>query len=705
MRLHRPSFRSAPEPILRHPLLFAVMLVAVAACAGVVVSAAMRGGPAPQAAAPAYSYSSPWTLLELQRHIEAGTVDAVTRTAGGPLQPDQLVARTTSGEQVPISLNVTAADAVSALSAMGYGRLLTDEAAAAVETGGSGGGSMFGTILFLGGSAVLLAVVLGLLTRRGTALSGLGSGSVAASTAPAGDHVHLDDVAGCDEAKTELVETIEFLRAPDRFVKLGAKSPRGVLLWGPPGTGKTMLAKAVAGEAGVPFYHASGAQFVEKFVGVGASRVRSLFAEARKGGRGVIFIDEFDALARARGGPNSHEEREQTLNQLLVEMDGFDTTSELVVIAATNRYDTLDAAILRPGRFTRKIHVGLPDVDARREILAIHGKGKPLDETVDLESMARRSAGFSGADLADLLNEAAIFAGRRGAEEIGSEDVRQGWLKVAVGTSRARSMDERERAIIAAHEAGHAICGRVSGEKRRVEEISLFAHGDALGVTVSSQEDNALPSQSDLRARLVALMGGRAAEDLLFEEITGGASNDFEKANRLATSMVTRWGMGLDPEADEAGPTGRGMLSFHVNRGDSAASGAVGAAQARAIGRILDEAYAAAKAALEAEMETLLRVSAYLVEHERIDGDQFADVYEGRLEPSPEVAASWRPESARPRPVELSGSATGTAVQPTGERAKAGRSKRRRRGAPGAGMLRAASALGRRFRGGGQAAA
>jgi cell division protease FtsH len=472
----------------------------------------------------------------------------------------------------------------------------------------------------------------------------------ASAAGDAGDAraVCLNDVAGCDEAKLELTEVIEFLKGPERFRLLGAHIPRGVMLYGPPGTGKTMLARAVASEAGVPFHYASGSEFVEKFVGVGARRVRELFAGARKLGRGVIFIDEFDAIGRTRGGANSHEEREQTLNQLLIELDGFTTTDEIVVIAATNRVDILDQAVLRPGRFNRKIHVGLPDVAGRRAILAVHAERKPLSPEVDLDAIARRTYGFSGAQLADLLNEGAIIAARGGALAISPSDIHAGWLKVAVGTSRRRSMDERERSIIAAHEIGHAICGRVHGDKRKVEEISLFAHGDALGVTVSSQEDNDLPSESDLRARLVALMGGRAAEELLFHEVTGGAGDDFEKANRLAATMVNKWGMGRDPEASDGGASGRGDLGFLVASSSGSMPSGVQGAATRAIRAILDEAYESAYRTLVEHVETLRRLAAYLVEHERLDGDTFNELFEGRLD-VPRAGEEWRPTTSRPR--------------------------------------------------------
>jgi cell division protease FtsH len=631
------------------------------------------GGPGQPAAGPgaatdpAFTFSGGWTLVELQRHIEAGEVDAITAAPVASAQAgqagQQLLARTTTGQVVPVDLSVSPGEAVDALTALGYGRLLTNEALAvspSIETtGGPNAWAIILPILMIG---VTIVLILRLSRRSGPAqrdstsfrtimppaASAAGQARGGEATATTSQAVRLADVAGCDEAKLELTETIEFLRSPERFHKLGATIPRGIMLYGPPGTGKTMLARAVAAEAGVPFHHASGSEFVEKYVGVGAKRIRELFAQARKLGRGVIFFDEFDAIGKARGGPNSHEEREQTLNQLLVELDGFGTTDDVIVIAATNRLDTLDSAVLRPGRFNRKIHVGLPDVQGRKEILAVHARNKPMAMTVDLEETARKTYGFSGAMLADLLNEAAIFAARRGGETITAEDIHGGWLKVAVGTSRRRSMDQRERSIIAAHEVGHAICGKVHGDKRKVEEISLFAHGEALGVTVSSQEDNDLPSESDLRARLVALMGGRAAEEILFHEVTGGASNDFEAANRIATAMVTKWGMGRDPEAADGGISGRGSLSFLVPTSERSLPSDIQSAATRAIRSILDEAYAEACRTLVAHMETLRRLAAYLVEHERVDGETFDELFDGRR-PVPNAGDEWRAATARPR--------------------------------------------------------
>ena len=651
----------------------AITLLAVIAIAGVTTLLVIRPGGAgptavsPAASPPTFTFGSGWTFIELQRHVEAGEVSAISadQATGASGQPtDILLVRTTDGQVIPVDLSVTPSEAVSALTALGYGELLTSEAfELSRPTKNESALSAFGVILPLALLGLALFFIIRMSRRNGAAPRDSSSFRTIMPPVPqptdgtlptpiddpiAGS-VRLDDVAGCDEAKLELTETIEFLRTPERFHKLGARIPRGIMLYGPPGTGKTMLARAVAAEAGVPFHHASGSEFVEKYVGVGARRIRDLFAQARKLGRGVIFFDEFDAIGKARGGPNSHEEREQTLNQLLVELDGFGTTEDVIVIAATNRLDTLDSAVLRPGRFNRKIHVGLPDVIGRKAILAVHSRNKPLADTIDLDATARKTYGFSGAMLADLLNEAAILAARRSSEDIQPEDIHNGWLKVAVGTSRRRSMDERERSIIAAHEVGHAICSKVHGDKRRVEEISLFAHGEALGVTVSSQEDNDLPSETDLRARLIALMGGRAAEELLFQEVTAGASNDFEAANNIAVAMVTKWGMGQDPELVDGGVSGRGSLSFLVRPPDGGdLPSDVQAAATRAIRSILDRAYADACRTVIDNMDTLRRLAAYLVEHERVDGQTFDELFDGRRA-VPSSGDEWRAATARPR--------------------------------------------------------
>jgi len=669
--LRRLASRAATAIRRRPRAATAALSVAVLVAIALGGSLFLVSGQPPAVQAPSgqatFTYAGGWSLAELQRHLEAGDITAISATSSSPAAgnpPDGLVVKTRDGQVVTINLSVSAGQAITALSGLGYGGLLTTEAlAASRSTGTDGAPNPIAIILPLLMIAATIVLITRMSRRNGAPSRESSSGFSTIMPAdpnarPTGDAAKdatirmvatLDDVAGCDEAKLELTEAIDFLRSPERFHLLGARIPRGIMLYGPPGTGKTMLARAVASEAGVPFHYASGSEFVEKYVGVGARRIRDLFAQARKLGRGVIFLDEFDALGKARGGPNSHEEREQTLNQLLVELDGFGTTDDVIVIAATNRLDVLDSAVLRPGRFNRKIHVGLPDVKGRKAILEVHARNKPIAMTVDLGEMARKTYGFSGAQLADLLNEAAIMAARRLGDVISAEDLHAGWLKVAVGTSRRRSMDERERSIIAAHEVGHAICSKVHGDKRRVEEISLFAHGEALGVTVSSQEDNDLPSESDLRARLIALMGGRAAEEILFQEVTGGASNDFEAANGIATAMVTKWGMGRDPEAADGGISGRGILSFLVpTSGHRSLPSEVQGAATRAIRAILDEAYAEASRTLVANMDTLRRLAAYLVEHERVDGTTFDELFDGiRLVPNGE--GEWRAATARPR--------------------------------------------------------
>jgi cell division protease FtsH len=355
------------------------------------------------------------------------------------------------------------------------------------------------------------------------------------------------DVAGADEAKQELTEVVEFLKEPLRFTELGARIPKGVLMVGPPGTGKTLLAKAVAGEAGVPFFRMSGSEFVEMFVGVGASRVRDLFDQAKRHSPCIVFVDEIDAVGRQRrvGFGGAHDEREQTLNQLLVEMDGFDTNTHVIVIAATNRADVLDPALLRPGRFDRHVTLDRPDVRGRRQILDVHARNKPLDTTVDLDVLARQTPGFTGADLANLVNEGAILAARADRKVIGMDELEEAIIRVVAGPEKkGRRISEKERSIIAYHEAGHALVMKALPLCDPVHKVSIIGRGAALGLTLSlPEEDRYLLGKEELRQRIAGIMGGRVAEEIVFGDVTSGAEDDIRRATDLARRMVTRWGM------------------------------------------------------------------------------------------------------------------------------------------------------------------
>ena len=364
-----------------------------------------------------------------------------------------------------------------------------------------------------------------------------------------GEHptVTFADVAGVEESKQELAEIVEFLKEPQKFIQLGARIPKGVLLVGPPGTGKTLLAKAVSGEAGVPFFSISGSEFVEMFVGVGASRVRDLFDQAKRHSPCIIFVDEIDAVGRQRGAGlgGSHDEREQTLNQMLVEMDGFDTDTNVIIIAATNRPDILDPALLRPGRFDRRVTLDRPDVKGREAILKVHVKGKPLEPQVDLASVARGTPGFVGADLENLVNEGAILAARRNKKSIGQSELEEAIERVVMGPERkSRLISDEEKRIIAYHEAGHAVVANAIAEADPVQKITIVGRGQAGGVTwFRPEEDRILMSRKKMLATLAWLLGGRAAEELIFDDITSGASNDIEQVTRMARAMVTRLGM------------------------------------------------------------------------------------------------------------------------------------------------------------------
>ena len=445
--------------------------------------------------------------------------------------------------------------------------------------------------------------------------------------------VLFSDVAGADEEKAELEEVVDFLKDPSKFSKLGAKIPHGVLLMGPPGTGKTLLAKAVAGEAGVPFFSISGSDFVEMYVGVGASRVRDLFENARKHPASIIFIDEIDAVGRHRGAGlgGGHDEREQTLNQLLVEMDGFGSHDGIIVIAATNRPDILDPALLRPGRFDRQITVNYPDIKGREEILKVHAKNKPLEETVDLAKVAKTTAGFTGADLANLLNEASLLAARRGKSLIGMDDIEDAFIRVIAGPKKkSRAMKEREKKNTAYHEAGHAIVGHLLPSIDPVQQISIIPSGNALGYTLNPPtEDKYSVYKNELKEEISMLLAGRAAEEIIFGDISGGASNDIERATNIAKKMVTRLGMSevLGLRAFGSGHSevflGRDFSSSQDYSDDTASK--IDAE----IHEIITNSYNNAKKILNENIEKLHFIAEFLLKNEIMDGEQFAAAMEG----------------------------------------------------------------------------
>ena len=456
--------------------------------------------------------------------------------------------------------------------------------------------------------------------------------------------VTFADVAGCDEAKEEVGELVEFLRDPSKFTKLGGKIPRGVLMVGPPGTGKTLLAKAIAGEAKVPFFSISGSDFVEMFVGVGASRVRDMFEQAKKHAPCIIFIDEIDAVGRHRGAGlgGGHDEREQTLNQLLVEMDGFEGGEGVIVIAATNRPDVLDPALLRPGRFDRQVVVGLPDVKGREQILKVHMRKLPLADDVEPMVIARGTPGFSGADLANLCNEAALFAARGNEKQVRMEHFDRARDKILMGAERrSMAMSEDEKTLTAYHEAGHAIVGRVVPEHDPVYKVTIIPRGRALGVTMYLPEgDKYSMNRVAIESQLCSLYGGRVAEELIFgvDKVTTGASNDIERATKMARNMVTKWGL-----SDELGPIAYGEEEDEVFLGRSVTQHKnVSDETARKIDevvrRILDDAYGRTTRILTENLDKLHTMAKALLQYETIDAPQIDAIMEGRDVPPP---AGW----------------------------------------------------------------
>lgn len=441
------------------------------------------------------------------------------------------------------------------------------------------------------------------------------------------NRVTFANVAGLDEEKAELQELVEFLREPKKFVDLGARIPKGVLLVGPPGTGKTLLAKAVAGEAKVPFFSISGSDFVEMFVGVGASRVRDLFEQAKKNAPCIIFIDEIDAVGRRRGAGlgGGHDEREQTLNQLLVEMDGFGANEGVIVVAATNRADILDPAILRPGRFDRQVYVGRPDVKGRKEILEVHAKGKPLAKDVDLEVVAKTTSGFTGADLENLLNEAALLSARVGKKEIDMEEIQKAFVKVGIGTEKkSRVIKEKEKLITAYHEGGHAILFELLSELDPVHSISIIPTGMAGGYTMPLPGDDKMyVTKKTMEQEIISFLGGRAAELIVLKDVTTGASNDIERATLMARNMVMKYGMSdiLGPVqfGDEGGEVFIGKEIAHSrNYGEHIAS-TIDAE----VKRIMDTSYSEAIRIIEENIDVLHATAKALIEKEKITGDEF----------------------------------------------------------------------------------
>jgi cell division protease FtsH len=500
---------------------------------------------------------------------------------------------------------------------------------------------------------------------------------------PDSPKIGFKDVAGVDEAVEELQEIKEFLENPKKFQALGARIPKGVLLYGPPGTGKTLLARAVAGEAGVPFFSISGSDFVEMFVGVGASRVRDLFEQAKQASPCIVFMDEIDAVGRHRGAGlgGGHDEREQTLNQLLVEMDGFELKDNIILIAATNRPDILDPALLRPGRFDRQIVVDRPDRNGRRKILEVHSKGKPLASEIDLDTLAAGTPGFTGADLANLVNEAALLAARRGKKVIEQEELEEGIMRVIAGPEKkTRLFSEQERKITAYHELGHAIVGHYLDQESEVHKISIIGRGQALGYTISlPREDRYLTTKQNLMNQLAMTLGGRAAEEIVFNEVTTGAANDLEKVTSTAKQMIMRFGM-----SEKLGPRvlGRNHDMPFLGRemgNEPDYSEEIAREIDDEIRRVIEEAHETATKVLKEHSDELHRISMILIERETIDKDQFERLLAGEVEeavfpdespapsvtPEPEDEKKRKPEpKARPFPI------PGATMQPPPEGAK-----------------------------------
>ena len=506
------------------------------------------------------------------------------------------------------------------------------------------------TLLLLGGMAVLWIFMMRQAGGGGGKMNTFGK----AKPKPVedGHRVTFQDVAGADEEKEELVEVVEFLKDPKKFNSLGARIPKGVLLMGPPGTGKTLLARAVAGEAGVPFYSISGSDFVEMFVGVGASRVRDLFDQAKKTAPSIIFIDEIDAVGRQRGAGlgGGHDEREQTLNQLLVEMDGFGANTGVIVMAATNRRDILDPALLRPGRFDRQIVVGYPDVKGREDILKVHTKNKPLGPDIDLNVIAKTTVGFTGADLENLVNEAALLAARRGRKAITMVDIEEATIKVVAGPEKkSHVVPDKDKRLTCFHEAGHAVSTYYCETQDKVHEISIIPRGMAGGYTMSlPEEDRSYQTKKGMQENIVTLLGGRIAEKLVLDDISTGASNDLERATKIAKAMVTRYGF-----SDRLGPIVYGQNESEVFLGRDLGhsrdySETVAAQIDEEIRAVIDDAYDQCEQILSEHMDQLHKVADFLYEFEKINGADFDRLMKGDFAVFEEHRSKKEKDSKKP---------------------------------------------------------